>query len=282
MSRDNAEQREFWSDQVGATWVAQMAVMDATFAPVLEGVLSRAALQHGERVLDIGCGAGTSSIAAGARVGTDGEVLGADISHPLLDVAAQRTADLPHVRFVCEDAQTFAFQRNHYDSMISRFGVMFFADPVAAFANIATSLRPAGRMAFATWGAIPENPWFTLPARVAKSVLGSMPKSDPDAPGPFALRDPARIEAILQGAGLCDFVVQTAHLDLTPDGDARDVADSFCAIGPVQNALSYFDASEADRAKVIEHLIQSLKPHETATGVRIPAQINFVTATKPA
>ena len=282
MTGDNAEQQDFWTDEAGPIWVAQMDAMDAQLGPVLDGVLARAKLQTGERVLDIGCGAGTSTIEAACLVGTAGHALGVDISKTLLGVANARATEVPQVGFALGDAQSYAFEQQGFDCLISRFGVMFFEDPVAAFANMAQALRPAGRMVFAAWGAIPDNPFFTLPAMVSKAVLGAVPKVDPDAPGPFAFREAARVVSILQAAGLQDILVEETMLDLVPEGDPVTVAKLMCEIGPAHRALAYFDANTAQRNRLIEALADAVKVFDTPEGIRIPAAINFVTAIKPA
>lgn len=282
MSSGNADQQVFWTDLAGPTWVAQMDGMDTKLAPLLEGVLARADLQSGEHVLDIGCGAGTSTIAAATHVQDTGSVLGVDISATLLEVATARASGLASASFSVSDAQTHRFQPESFDCLISRLGVMFFEDPLSAFVNMTNALRPGGRMAFATWGAIPENPYFTMPARVSKSVLGSVPRTDPDAPGPFAFREPARVLSILENAGLKDLNVQETALELTPGGDAQAVAELMCEIGPAQRALQHFEAGAQARAELSTSIAEGLAPYQTANGIRIPALINFFTASKPA
>jgi SAM-dependent methyltransferase len=282
MSGGNADQQTFWTDQAGPTWAAQMVAMDDQLAPVLDQLFQRAKLQSGEDVLDIGCGAGTSTLQAARFVGPSGTVLGADISATLLDVAKVRAKALGNIKFLMADAQTHAFETACYDCLISRFGVMFFNDPPAAFANMAKALRPDGRMVFATWGAIPENPYFTLPAKVAKDVIGAVPKTDPDAPGPFAFRDPTRVNAILTAAGLADIEAQEVTLALTPKGDAATVAALMCEIGPAQRALSHFEVDAAGRTRLVHALTEALAALQTPDGIRIPARINFYTARKPA
>lgn len=278
---ENADQRDFWTDKAGPVWTAQMEAMDAVLAPVMEGVLARAALQSGEAVLDIGCGAGTLSLVAAAAVRAEGRVLGADISQTLLSVARTQAHDVQHLSFELADAQTYDFAPDSFDVMLSRFGTMFFSDTEAAFANLARALRLGGRMCFATWGQIPQNPFFTLPAGVAKRVIGSVPKSDPDMPGPFALRDTALVEGILARIGMVEIRSDVVTLDLTPSGPARAVAEVMCEIGPAQVALEHFEADEALRKTLITALSEALAPFETAQGLRIPASINFFTARKP-
>lgn len=282
MTGANADQRDFWSDQAGPIWVAQMAAMDRALQPVLDCVLEQAALSAGQWVMDVGCGAGTSTLAAGEIVGAGGRATGIDISAILLKRAQSRAAHLPQVSFLRTDAQTNAFEPASFDAMISRFGVMFFDDFKVAFRNIGAALRPGGTMTFATWGPIPDNPYFTLPARIAKRVIGEKPRTDPDAPGPFALRDTARGREILEAAGMVEIGAEAVDLDLTPAGDARAVAELMCEIGPAQSVMAYFEAGPADRAALIDEIAAALAPYVTDAGIRLPARINLFTARKPA
>ena len=282
MSGANADQRDFWSERAGPVWVARMQAMDAALAPVLEAVLEAADLREGQRVLDIGCGAGTSTLAAAERVGAEGMACGLDISDRLLAAAQDRADGLDHARFLLADAQTHDFGAARFDCLMSRFGVMFFDDFDAAFANLHSALRGGGGVAIATWGTIPENPYFTLPARVAREVLGPVPKSDPDAPGPFALRDPERVRAILEGAGFEDVRVEERRMMLTPPGDARQVTDLMCDIGPAQSAISHHGADSDQQQRLRDALAGALAQFGTADGIRIPALINIVTARKAA
>ncbi len=274
----NAEQQEFWNAQAGPIWVAQMENMDRALAPVLDHVLGAAHIRRGDRVLDIGCGAGTSTAAAARLAGHDGSACGLDISHALLAHARLSTADAPGLTFIQGDAQTFDFKPDQFDAMISRFGVMFFENTQAAFANIASGLRPGAQLSFATWGDIAENPYFTMPAAIAKTVIGAVPKTDPDAPGPFALRDSQKVVALLDTAGLVEITARALPMELTPPGDAAQVAQLLCDIGPAQGALTHFEAGDADRARLVAALIAGLEPFETPKGIRIPAQINLFTA----
>ncbi|WP_370401444.1 class I SAM-dependent methyltransferase [Sulfitobacter sp. JB4-11] len=276
----NEEQREFWSDKVGDIWVNRRAAMDIKLAPVLEALLERAAIREGEQILDIGCGAGTSSFEAAQRTGPKGHVIGADISETLLADARARATGYPNVRFDNCDAQTHDFAPESVDLIMSRFGVMFFADPPAAFVNMARALKPGGRMVFATWGSIGENPFFTMPAAVSKTVLGPRDRTDPDAPGPFALRDIDRVKGILNGAPLAEIKAEEVPVTLTPPGTAEDVAALMCQIGPAHSALNHFDADEAQRRALMEALIDALDPYVTAGGVCIPGLINMFSARK--
>ena len=276
--QDNTDQQDFWSRLAGPKWVDRQASMDVLFQPVLDAVLEAADLRQSNDVLDVGCGTGASTIAAAQTTG-DGQATGIDISEPLLARARERAEDLPNVTFLHADAANHVFDGDAFDRLISRFGVMFFADPAAAFANLRSAMRPSAQVAFAAWGQIPENPFFTLPARIAKSVIGPVPKSDPDAPGPFAFRDPDRVRDILRQAGFVGVQCDTRQMDLFSDEDAAGLAVQMCDIGPAHAALRHHEAPEAQRKALLEALTEALVPLERNGKVDIPAEINIYTAT---
>ncbi|MEJ6401765.1 class I SAM-dependent methyltransferase [Yoonia sp. 2307UL14-13] len=271
---DNTDQAEFWGTTAGRKWVVNQTVMDKLMAPVLKLVLSQAALQPGEHILDIGCGAGTSTVQAAAQVGPRGNVTGVDISDTLLTHARHQFGEAPNMTWLKADAQTHAFAQHHYDALISRFGVMFFADSVVAFRNMGQALKPGSRMIFACWGPAPENPWFTIPAKVAADRLGKMSKTDRTLPGPFALEDQARVIDMLTRSRLHNIKAETHELHLTPTGGAQDAAKLCCEIGPAERALRHFDGNAADRAAIIEGITLAFAPYN----MRIPANINLFRA----
>ena len=277
---NNSDQIEFWSSKAGHKWVARQAELDTLMKPVLDGVLARAELNSGLRVLDIGCGAGAACLAAAEAVGTAGAVLGVDVSEPLLTLARKRSAALPQIAFHHGDATTLQLDPP-YDRLISRFGVMFFADPVLSFGRMAAQLTPGARISFAAWGQIPENPFFTLPARAARATLGAMPKSDPDAPGPFAFRDPERIQAILTQAGFAEVRCEVAKIDLTPAGSVEDLAQQMCDIGPAGGAITHFEPNAKQVNELHQAIADALRPFAENGPFRLPAEINFATAIKP-
>lgn len=275
----NRDQRDFWTDEAGPKWVAQQAYMDATFAPILDQILIRARLEHGHQVLDLGCGAGESTFRAADLVGQTGHAIGLDISSTLLNVAEKRASNLSHVDFILDDAATHRFDRHRFDRIISRFGVMFFENSVTAFDNIAGSLKRDGHMQFAAWGQVDANPFFKSVARVARDVLGPTPKSDPDLPGPFAFRDPNRVTQILTEAGFKNIHIDVVTLDLTPPGSLRDYAEAACVIGPAERALLHHNADAAQKERLIKRLEIHFEDYMTPQGLRIPAEINFASAT---
>lgn len=275
----NADQAEFWAGQV--SWVTYQRQMDLTLAPVLDMLLERADLQAGESVLDLGCGTGDSVLAAAQRVGPGGRVTGLDISPTLLDLARQRVKGHMGARIdlIAADAQIHPFA-NQSDVMISRFGVMFFADTAAAFRNIATGLTPGARLVVATWGPAPQNPWFMEAAAAARAHLGDPPKSDRTLPGPFAFEDPARILPQLRQAGLDHVAVEEVPVELAA-GALEDAATVSSHLGPANSVLRHFEGTEQDRAIVRENIAASFAKYQTKNGLRIPALINLYTATCP-
>ncbi|KIC48747.1 class I SAM-dependent methyltransferase [Tateyamaria sp. ANG-S1] len=276
----NADQEEFWTSDAGPNWVAQQENMDALLAPVLDLLLDRTPLKSGDTVLDIGCGTGVSVAAAARIVGTKGHVTGLDISQTMLDLAAQRTT-ATNASFLKADAQNHSFHTS-FDAIISRFGVMFFNDTVAALANLDTALAPGGTMTFAAWGPAPQNPYFMVPAKAAIGVLGEMPKVDRTLPGPFAFEDSNRVLGMMTRAGLGDPGVETVHLDLTPPGDATETAALLLKIGPAQRAIAHHEADAAATARVQEAVANAISQFDTDLGLRIPACIHIYSARKPA
>lgn len=282
MTDPNADQRDFWSVTAGPKWVMLQAQMDQLFQPVLDGLLDRASLQMGDAVLDVGCGTGASCLQAARLVGPGGSVVGADISQPMAELARTRLADQNagqnNAKVLLRDVATHRFGVAQFDRVISRFGVMFFADPVAALKNIRGAMHPGATCCFAAWGAIPNNPYFTFAAQVAKTVVGAPPKTDPDAPGPFAFRDPSRVVEILERAGFAEGTCDTDGVMLDGGGDARIMAETLCKIGPAEAALRYFDADKTQRDAMAHALQGALAKFETAAGIQIPAEIQYYRA----
>jgi SAM-dependent methyltransferase len=202
----NADQAAFWNDAGGRTWVDLNDLLDRQIEPI--GLRGMAALapKPGERVLDVGCGCGQTTLALAGRVGPTGQVTGLDISRPMLELARRRAADagLANTRFIEADAQTHRFEAATFDALFSRFGVMFFADPPAAFRNLAGAIRPGGRLAFVCWRGLAENTWMTTPLQAALKHIPAPAPPVPGAPGPFAFADPERVRTILQAAGFAD------------------------------------------------------------------------------
>lgn len=274
---DNTDQAEFWSSDAGQKWVARQADMDELLAPVLDLVLDTAELCLGDHVLDIGCGAGTSTLQAAKIVGKAGRARGVDISETLLKRAAAST-DVPNVDWFLTDAQHHAFAPATFDAVISRFGVMFFADTTAAFSNIAGAVKSGGQITMAAWAAAPDNPWFMVPAAASRAILGPMPKTDRTLPGPFAFEYPNRIIPQLEAAGLSDVRCTTHTIGLTSKGSAQDAADLCCMIGPADSAIRHFEASSEQQRALRDDIADRFAAFQTTQGLRIPASIHIYQA----
>ena len=196
---DNAAQAEYWNASAGRKWTDYQEHQDQVLRPVSDRLLAAAAPKPGDRVIDVGCGCGATTIQFAERVGPAGAVLGLDLSEPMLARARERAPqDLP-IRFELADATVYAFEPKADDLVASRFGVMFFADPTRSFANLRRGLKPGGRLAFACWREARGNPYFILPLREAGKHVPPLPETDPEAPGPFAFADQMQTIALPLG-----------------------------------------------------------------------------------
>jgi SAM-dependent methyltransferase len=275
----NAAQDDYWNGRAGDTWVELGRLLDMELHAL--GLEAQAALrlQPGERVLDIGCGGGETSLDLARAVSPGGTVLGVDISRTLLQVAERRVESLDlDVRFQAADAQTDDFGGERFDAAFSRFGVMFFSDPAAAFANIRKALKPGGRIAFVCWRPPAENPLMTAPFKAAEHLLPPQPPSDPLAQGPFAFADPERVRRILVEAGFGQVAIRPFDAKVggwTPE-EALIVAQR---VGPLGAVLR---ENPDLRPKVLDAVASELRRHVGADGkVRMDAAVWVVTAAAP-
>jgi SAM-dependent methyltransferase len=275
---DNAEQHEAWNNDSGRRWARESDRRDRILAPIADVQLAAARLRAGERVLDIGCGCGATTLAAAAAVGSDGLVTGIDLSEPMLIVARhrQQAAGVTNVTFVRGDAQTHLFV-GAFDVAISRFGTMFFADPVAAFVNIASGLRPGGRLALATWQPLSANDWLAIPA-AALLRHGTMPATD-GGPGMFAQSERDAVTRLLAEAGYADVRLTPAHLALTVGADLEDAVAYLANVGVCGRILASVPDDEAPAA--LDAVRAALADHVDDEGVHLGAAVWIVTATRP-
>lgn len=277
----NDEQAEYWNGEEAAHWLVHEDRYERMLAPFTDYLLRAAAVQRADGVLDIGCGCGSTTRAA-ARATVDGEVLGVDLSEQLLRRAAQRAQEegLTNVRFEQAVMQVYAFAEADFDAAISRFGVMFFADPVAAFANIARALRPGGRIAFVCWAALFDNEWIAVPGAAAAQHVALPPLGDPADPGPFSLADQDRLLAVLSAAGLVGADVETVTEPLLLGPDLSATVEFLKATRMGKALLGGADA--ATIARVTEAVGAALQPYLTKEGVRLGSKAWLVTARRPA
>ena len=274
----NAAMIEYWNEQGGPRFVAQGEMLDAQLAPVGRRAIESARIATGERVLDVGCGCGQTALQIAERVGTTGAVVGLDVSEPMLTVAKRRAgeASLANVSFVQADAQVAPLDPD-FDLVFSRFGIMFFEDPVAAFANLKKALVPDGRVAFVCWQPLPNNPWMLVPLSAAAKHLPMGPPPEPGAPGPFSFADPERVEGILRNAGFAEVSIEghDSHMTLGAGGDVDRATEVILEVGPIANPLrEHPDA----RPRVLAAVREALEPYQTAEGVKLASAVWLVTA----
>lgn len=275
----NADQVAYWNGPAGQRWAERQAAQDVLLKPVADLVVDRAKLKPGERVIDVGCGSGATSIAFAREVAPAGRVLGVDISEPMLARARQAAPkDLP-VDFVLADATVYPFEPGGFDVLASRFGVMFFADPALSFANMRKALKPSGRLTFACWREPRENPFFMAPLSAAYKHVPKLPPQGPEDPGPFAFASEARVRRILDAAGFTDIALEACPLLLDAaigrglDGAVQGALE----IGPVNRALS--DQPEHLRTAAANAIREALTPFAKGDAVLLPASVWVVTAT---
>ena len=269
-----AEQAAYWNGPGGEGWLAAYQRIQRAIGEIGTLGLQAAAAHAGEHVVDIGCGTGDTTAALARAVGLTGHVLGVDISETL--VTAARAHRLDNATFVVGDAATHPFQAGHYDLVFSRFGVMFFADPVAAFRNIRRALKPAGRLVFIAWRTPQENPWGTTPVRAAQPFLPPQPRPGPEDPGQFAFGDRARVERILGEAGFKALRFEPIDRQIWMGDTVAEVVAGAGKFGPLARAFAGAEPAAIEKAK--QAIAEVLTPHEGSEGVRLPGACWLVQA----
>ncbi|GGU76397.1 methyltransferase [Streptomyces albospinus] len=288
----NSAQAQAWNGYEGTHWADNQDRWDAVNGGFNEPLLTAAAITPRDRVLDIGCGAGCTTRLA-ARRAADGRAVGLDLSAPMLARAraSAHREGLTNAAFEQTDVQVHAFDDDPFDVAISRYGVMFFADPVAAFANIGRALRPGGRLAFICGAAAERNEWFQLLGALRPHLpLGDfgtpsspLPADDPNSPNPpgmFSLADPARSEAVLTAAGFTHLTVAPVEAYGIWGRDAEDAATLILDSGPGRHLTGQVAPDVQDRARTA--LTEALRAHESDGAVRLRSAAWLVTARRPA
>jgi SAM-dependent methyltransferase len=274
----NVEQAAAWDGPSGAAWVAREEFQNAALAAHTERLLAAADVQPTDRVLDVGCGTGDTTRAA-ARRAVDGHVVGVDLSTEMLARARERAAEasLTNVTFERADAQVAPFPDDGFDLVISRFGVMFFSDPVVAFANLARATRRGGRLAVVTWQPAAGNEWLELP-RAALAVGRALPPVPEDVPGPFGLADPDRFRRILADAGWSDARLDAVNVPYDYGVEPRAAAQHASEIGVLRSLLEGLD--DAQTARAMDALTAVMSEHAGPDGVRLASDIWVASAVR--
>jgi len=274
----NEDQRNRWNGIDGEYWTSHQDRLDRTLEPVIGPLLAFAVPRAGSTVIDVGCGCGATTVELANAVGPAGRVIGIDVSEPMLAVAVDRLRKFGNATCVLGDAAELPLSDVGADLMVSRFGVMFFGDPVAAFANLRTGLAPGGRVRFACWRPVNENPWLQIPLHAAYEHVPRLPKPEPEEPGPFSFADTARVTRILTAAGFTTpaFSPLDIQMDIGAGGTLEDAVGQASSMGPTKRAL--VDQPEDVRAAAIESIRKALAPFASETGVKLPGAVWLVAA----
>ncbi|MCA3776228.1 MAG: class I SAM-dependent methyltransferase [Burkholderia sp.] len=277
-TRPNAAQSALWNGPSGRAWVDAQAPMDRMFEPFEMQLADAAAAWSARSVLDVGCGTGAVTLAVARRLGANARCTGIDISARMIDAARARAERSGlDARFVCADVQTHAFEPASVDLIVSRLGVMFFDDPVRAFANLRHAARPDARMQFVAWRGPAENPFMTTAERVAAPLLPNLPARQPGAPGQFAFGDRQRIASVLSDSGWADTVIEPVDRACVLPEAALD--DYIARLGPV--GLALLETDEATRRRVVDAVRAAFEPYMHGAEVRFDAACWLVTARAP-
>jgi len=271
----NEDQAAHWNGRAGSAWTEAQALLDALFKSIERMLADAAAALRPTSVLDVGCGTGSTTIAIARRLGAGVRAVGLDLSEPMLAVARARAErDAAAAHFVRADAQTHAFEPDSFDLIVSRFGVMFFDDPVEAFSNLRRAAKRKAQLRCVVWRSAADNPFMTTAEQAAAPLLPSLPARDPDAPGQFAFADPERVRHILAESGWVD--IDLRPIDPVCAMDEEDLIFYFTRLGPLGKILP--DLDDATRARIIETVRPAFDPFVHGTDVRFTAACWLVSA----
>jgi SAM-dependent methyltransferase len=273
----NPEQAERWNGADGQHWISAQERYDAMLAPFTDLILTAATLVPGESVLDVGCGCGATTLAA-ARAVSPGAAVGVDLSAPMLARAraAAALADLPNASFEHGDAQVWSPPGLRFDTVVSRFGMMFFADPVAALANLRGITKARGRLAFTCWQSLAANDWILVPGAALAEHLPLPDPGPPDSPGMFALADPDRIRRILEDAGWREISVTSEQVSVLLGRSPDDAVEFLRNRSAARTVLAGADPGR--QARALRAVRDALNPHAGQDGVRLNAAVWVVKA----
>ena len=274
----SSEAQMYWNEEGGDKWVENIDFAESFMIPMSDRLIERIAAKKGEKILDVGCGGGITTLKLAALAGEDGGVLGVDVSRQIIDVAIKRAEDSANIEFQHSDAASAEFGENKFDLITSRFGVMFFDDPVAAFKNLHRSLKPTGRLVFLCWRTPQENPWMAEPAAATFQILPPpVEKPAPTDPGPFSLGEAEHLTNVLQSAGFTNINLDPVDLGL-PMSSVDTAVGFLTRLGPAADALK--EASDDQRVEVIAAIRSVMEKYSNVDGVLAPAATWIVSASK--
>lgn len=274
----NAPQIDYWNGPAGDRWARLADTQDLMIGGMGAAAMDACAIESGHAVLDIGCGSGSTTLDIAARVGPEGRVLGIDISTPMLEVAEarRRAAGIDTIAFENRDAATYSFAPAVFDRLYSRFGVMFFLDPVSAFRNIRPAAKAGARIAFCCWLARTENQWMDFPFNIALRHVPAPPPPAPGEPGPTAFADPDRVRGILAESGFGDIEMEVAEKPIILGPDTETAVERLVELGPTGRLLK--DAPEETKAAIADDLRAEIGQFISGDGVTMQGRAWVVTA----
>lgn len=277
----NKAQADYWASPAGLKWIEHEHALDTAMAGMLDKMLDAAGIASTDRILDIGCGTGASTLEA-ARRAPDGHVLGVDISDPLLKRAAKRakTEGVANASFLLADAQTHDLSARPFDLLVSRLGMSFFSDTVAALKNLSNALTDNGKMTFVSWASVAKNPWFAIPEQAAENRLGALARADPDKPGPTAFQDRERVTDLLARAGVSNIEAHELDIALTPPGGIAGAARAASKVGPAARIMKAHNGSESDAAAIESAVTTAFEAFRKADVAVVPAVVNLFSCSR--
>ena len=276
----NDEQYEYWNKGIGQKWVKEDNSLNERFAILTKEFFSRANINKNEKVLDIGCGGGITSFEASKLVGKDGYVLGADISEILLDLAKKNYSNIENLEFKYCDVQNYKFKKNIFSKVISRFGVMFFENPIVAFKNIYNSIQDGGSLHFVCWTNVLENEFFTAAANIIIKHLNKEFPQVTRAPGPFAFSEKKYVKQILNASGFKNIKVDKICTSISTYDDSKKDGELLFNIGLAGRLLAEENLSEEELSKIKNKIIEMAQKRQIDGKINYKACLNFVSATK--
>jgi len=278
----NTAQHQYWNTVAGPRWVGLGGFVERRVGAVNDLLLARSRVAAGESVLEIGCGTGATTVPLAEVVGPKGRVVGVDLSEPMLEGARKRVAEtgLSNITLLPTDAQVHPFAPDEFDLITSRFGVMFFADPFAAFSNLLPAAPPGGRLCFVCWAPLKDNQHWLIPYEVALRHLGPPAPQPARAPGPLALSDPDYVRSILETAGFADIAIDRETPMIT-GSTPEEEAEHACIMGPSGRLIDEKKPNEALRETIRQEMVEAFAAYARGKEILLPSTVFVVTARRP-
>ena len=278
----NTAQHQYWNTVAGPRWVGLGGFVERRVGAVNDLLLARSRVAAGESVLEIGCGTGATTVPLAEAVGPNGRVVAVDLSEPMLEGARKRVAEtgLSNITLLPTDAQVHPFAPDEFDLITSRFGVMFFADPFAAFSNLLPAAPPGGRLCFVCWAPLKDNQHWLIPYEVALRHLGPPAPQPARAPGPLALSDPDYVRSILETAGFADIAIDRETPMIT-GSTPEEEAEHACIMGPSGRLIDEKKPNEALRETIRQEMVEAFAAYARGKELLLPSTVFAVTARRP-